>query len=399
MTNNPLVSIIIPCHNQGHFISQAIESALAQTYQNIEVVVVNDGSTDNTRKVMESYGEQIQYIEKENGGPSSARNSGVLGSSGEWLQFLDADDIITSNKIEKQALGGLPSYVGCVYSGWRDVHVCGEIMASCFPKVPSDFVKAFLTGNMLTPSAILIRRTAFESAGGFDEGLKGFEDWDLWFRIALDGWRFVSVDGIYTIHRIHENNLSGNSESMLEQSLLLLDKMEGIVRRNSEHVQIVKDTRSRTYLMLSYNKFIFNGDTKISKIWSKKAFYDEENILPKCTELWTDPLNKINSQENISTFEATARLQNLDSWISNIVLPQILSDNHKQMFWADYQLWLIRSLVKNDFMDMARFRMLSLITSRKGFDLILQNQKSLALKVLIGHRLTSIALRLLKSNR
>ena len=101
---NPKVSIIIPVYNGSNFLSEAINSALSQTYQNIEIIVINDGSCDNgaTEKIALSYGDKIKYISKENGGVSSALNTGIKAASGEWISWLSHDDIYSPDKIEEQ---------------------------------------------------------------------------------------------------------------------------------------------------------------------------------------------------------------------------------------------------------------------------------------------------------
>lgn len=99
---NPLVSIVIPVYNGANYVAEAIESALKQTYKNIEVIVVNDGSTDNTEKIVKKYGDKIRYFYKENGGVASALNFGIKNMKGEYFSWLSHDDVYYSNKIERQ---------------------------------------------------------------------------------------------------------------------------------------------------------------------------------------------------------------------------------------------------------------------------------------------------------
>src|SRR5437867_450686 len=99
---NPLVSVIIPCFEQGRFLSDAIDSVLAQTYRNTEIIVVNDGSTDNTSEVAGRYGDRVRYFDLPHSGPSRPRNKGLCEARGEFVQFLDADDALLPTKLEKQ---------------------------------------------------------------------------------------------------------------------------------------------------------------------------------------------------------------------------------------------------------------------------------------------------------
>jgi len=129
---NPLVSIIIPVYNGSNYVKEAIDSALAQTYKNIEVIVVNDGSTDNTEKIVKSYGDKIRYFYKENGGVASALNLAIENSKGEYISWLSHDDVYYPNKIQKQieTLSKLEDKNTFIYSNSEYINEKGRLLYS-----------------------------------------------------------------------------------------------------------------------------------------------------------------------------------------------------------------------------------------------------------------------------
>lgn len=187
-SNNPLVSAVIPAYNYGVFILDAVESVLAQTYGNIEIIVVDDGSTDNTRELLKPYSEagKLRYMYQENAGNASARNLGITSAAGEFIAFLDADDIWIENKIERQMafLNAHPenSAVFCDEFSFRD----GEEPVKAPPKIQEneDFFEKFLLTCYTTPSSLLIRKDDFGRAGLFNTRMVYCEDWDLMIRIS-----------------------------------------------------------------------------------------------------------------------------------------------------------------------------------------------------------------------
>src|SRR5205814_2345 len=182
------VSVIIPCYNQAHFLHEAIESVLAQTYSNREIIVVDDGSTDNTAEVAGRYS-AVRHIYQENAGPSAARNTGVTKSRGEYLVFLDADDRLLPEALEI-GVDCLRQHPECAFvSGHcRLIVTDGSLLAK--PKQPSikrDHYLEFLRRNYIWAlSTVMCQRTAFEIVKGFDASLGRCEDYDLYLRITRD---------------------------------------------------------------------------------------------------------------------------------------------------------------------------------------------------------------------
>ncbi len=186
------VSVIIPTYNHSQYVCRAIDSILAQTYKDYEVIVVDDGSTDGTREVLSKYGNKINYIYQENKGLPSARNTGIKASTGEYFVFLDADDYISPKalEIEVRFLENHPQ-IGWVYSDYYCVNKKGNILAQFSKGITSDITppegmvfKRFLQGNFVPINAVMIRKRCVNDVGFFDESLTSYEDGDFWLRVS-----------------------------------------------------------------------------------------------------------------------------------------------------------------------------------------------------------------------
>ena len=182
-----LISVVMPCFNAENFLRQAIDSALCQTYQNIELIVVDDGSTDTSRQILSSYGDRIRVIDQANRGPYPARNRGVSISRGEYIAFLDADDYWSPDCLAELHGALTGSNAVLAYCGWQNVGLAG---GRGEPHVPPDYdaenkLEFFLRSAAPWPiHAALLRRSVWDEVGGFDESLGTCMDYDLWLRTA-----------------------------------------------------------------------------------------------------------------------------------------------------------------------------------------------------------------------
>lgn len=189
--DRPLVSVIIPAFNVAAWIGETIQSVLHQTYRPTEVIVVDDGSTDSTPLVAQSFGKAVKYIRKINGGVGSARNAGFRVSTGEYVAFVDADDLWLPDKLARQvALLESKPDVGWVYC---DALVVDDSDNNILDRVgrtsdlpEGDIVDSLLLNNFVPCPSPLIRRALLATLGGFDElrSLTVSEDWDMWLRLA-----------------------------------------------------------------------------------------------------------------------------------------------------------------------------------------------------------------------
>jgi glycosyltransferase involved in cell wall biosynthesis len=209
MSSAPLVSIIIPCYNYGKFLGEAIESAINQTYPNIEIIVVDDGSTDATSSVALKYIHKfgnVRYIFQKHSGVAKAMNNGIKKSRGNFTMPLGADDILAPTYVERCLKEFHDKKVGFVWTATKFFGLCTKVDYSVFKQL-NRFNVLIPVGGQL--GGMLIKRKAFDQVGGFDPRLKAYEDWDLAIRLVLSGWKGVYVHEpiyFYRIHGSHQRN-------------------------------------------------------------------------------------------------------------------------------------------------------------------------------------------------
>lgn len=224
-----MISIIIPTYNSAHMVCDTINSVLSSKEEDYEIIVVNDGSTDNTETVIASYlsDKRIKYIEQENKGLSGARNTGVLNAKGEYLVFLDADDIILPDKltIQKNYLEENPDYdIAYSNSEWFIEDDFENTRKVNFPVYTEHIINHLIFGNFIHVNSVMVRKDAIIKAGLFDEKLRELEDWDLWLRMALNGSKFGFTPGVYSKVRIRKGSMTSNQVRMNGTMVKVLEK-------------------------------------------------------------------------------------------------------------------------------------------------------------------------------
>ena len=223
-----LVSVIIPCFKQAGYLAQAIECALAQTYAAVETVVVDDGSPDHTPQVVAADGSRVRSIRKLNAGLSAARNTGILHSTGEFLLFLDSDDLLTTDVIAKhvETLRASPN-ADVIYGTYHYIDDQGRRFGPRFdPRLSHSPFHQYLLGNYFPPHGAIVRRTALANSGLFDVQRRAAEDWDMWMRLAATGAKFVRTEGVSVPYRFYGGSMSRNFETMRCEGLKVLKKAE-----------------------------------------------------------------------------------------------------------------------------------------------------------------------------
>jgi GT2 family glycosyltransferase len=217
------VSIIIPCYKQAHFLAQAVDSCLAQTHSDVEIIVVDDGSPDDTAAVAGRYAGRpgFRYIRQNNTGLPGARNRGIAEATGDYICFLDSDDWYAPEKIARQAalLDANPA-LGWVYCDVTSVDESGRPLSEQFSIAES---KRLLSGNLFDslihcgyfqPHTVMIRRGVLDQVGVFDPELGGYADYDLWLRVAGAGFDAVFVPERLAYYRIHSASMSRDGQHM-----------------------------------------------------------------------------------------------------------------------------------------------------------------------------------------
>lgn len=229
--DTPLVSVIMPAYNQEDFIQSSIESVLSQTYSNWELVVINDGSTDRTKEVVESFSDQrIILINQENQGVSKTRNNGLAASKGELIAFLDADDLWLPKKLEKQVqqFQTLGENVGFIHAYYTEFDNRGEYSPKPFKhlkglNIDGDVKRSIVIHDFVATLTVMIKREVLESIGDFDTTLSGPEDWDLWIRIAQK-YQFGFIAEPLARYRLSASGLSKNYEKFEGELKKVLDR-------------------------------------------------------------------------------------------------------------------------------------------------------------------------------
>lgn len=223
----PRVSVIIPVYNGDRFLAEAIESVFRQTYQDYETIVVDDGSTDRTRQVLETYSHKIRYFYQENQGSSVARNLGIKEAQGEFIAFLDADDFwLLPEKLAEQVncFEQQPN-LGSVHTGWRIVNQRGEKIINLEPwhDLPELNLETWLMHKPVLTSGMVIRQNWLERVGGFDNELRQSHDVDLVLRLALMGCQATWWHQVAVGYRLHDGNTTRNSQIQAQCLTKVLD--------------------------------------------------------------------------------------------------------------------------------------------------------------------------------
>ena len=273
MKANSLISVIIPCFNDGNYLHEAIESVLAQSYKNVEIIVIDDGSTDNTKLVVQKF-PQIKYIYQVNQGVSSARNTGIVHSKGDYICFLDADDWLLPQALETniQIIEG-NNECAFVSGSYISVHMHYPYRLYVSPErlnieerytitdqkiaIGKDHYQNFLKGNYIgMHAAVLYRHWVFDEFK-FDTALTGCEDYDLFLKVSR---KYPVLDHALPIaaYRFHDNNTTANTSMMLYSALAVLDKQKAGLRNIKEEENFNKGRNSwkKIYSNLVYQKII-----------------------------------------------------------------------------------------------------------------------------------------------
>ena len=232
------VDVVIPAYNAGKYITQTLQSVAAQDAIIANIIVVNDGSTDDTQDKVIGFQKQnpnanLVLINQSNAGLSAARNAGIKQSHADFIALLDADDLWQPNKISSQIellKHGSQPLLGVVYCGYRLIDEVDQVISTepkdiISPTLRGDVYQSLLKGNFISGSgsSALIKRTVFNAVGLFDEQLKACEDWDMWLRIAQQ-FQFDYVDSDLVLIRVHPHNMPKDGMRMLSAELMVLNK-------------------------------------------------------------------------------------------------------------------------------------------------------------------------------
>lgn len=233
MSDTPLISVIIPCYNHGKYLSKAVNSILEQDYKNTEIIVVDDGSTDDTKQQAEKFAE-VKYVYQPNQGLSAARNKGISASTGEFLLFLDADDWLTKDALKKniERLAASPE-AAFVSGGHVKISNTGQIIETVATPVEKDHYLNLLQGNYIgMHGTVLYRRWVFDHFK-YDTTLKACEDYNLYLEVSRK-YPVVHHPHIIAYYLIHGNNMSADRNFMLQTVLEVLERQRSKIKNDEE---------------------------------------------------------------------------------------------------------------------------------------------------------------------
>jgi glycosyltransferase involved in cell wall biosynthesis len=251
------VSVVIPAYNAARFIEAAVDSVLAQSFQDIEVLVVDDGSTDETEALVSRYGSKIRYLRQNNGGVAAARNRGIEESDGRYVAFLDSDDAWLPKKLEHQITA---------LERARECRACYSAIAVCTESlIPLTIQRSWrrgsalqdllLLGNVIgSPSSVLCDRRLFSAIGSFDPNLSQCADWDMWVRMATVT-EFVYLDEPLVTYRQHGSNMSRDPALLERDSVTVLEKAFNLSNVPPRLKSRQRDALGRNYRVLAGTYF------------------------------------------------------------------------------------------------------------------------------------------------
>ncbi|MFC7114604.1 glycosyltransferase family 2 protein [Natronoarchaeum sp. GCM10025703] len=226
---DPTVSVVLPTYNREDVISRAIDSVINQSFSDLELLVVDDNSSDNTSELMSQYGDKVNYIcHDTNRGAPAARNTGIEAADGDFIAFIDSDDKWDCEKLERQVtrFRECSPQVGVVYTGYYVKHD-GAVEIGEVPSKRGDLYKEQLKKDWINPtSTVMVRSSCFDKVDGFNEDLSARQDYELWIRISRDYDFDYIVDPLVTMYIENDNRITSNVEPRMEAHKQVLEYIQ-----------------------------------------------------------------------------------------------------------------------------------------------------------------------------
>ncbi len=283
----PIVSVVIPAYGHAHFLRHTIESVLQQSWSDYEIVVVDDGSPDETPAVVAQFGPAVHYIRQPNKGMAATRNTGIRHASGELISFLDDDDLwlpdYLSTVVERfQA----DTDLAALHTGFQltsDQPGRDYLTDSTRTVPPNELRDALIESGFFPPSSVSVRRSCLDSVGLFDESLQGYADWDLWMRICQEH-KFIGIPNVLVKYRLHAGGLSSNVQHMTEDRLKAVCKHFG---PPTGEVSTWPDDKRRAYAF-SYRTAAFEYGMRgqVDKAW---------HFMEQAAPIWPQILERLDT--------------------------------------------------------------------------------------------------------
>lgn len=278
-----LVSVIIPVYNRAELVRETVESVLEQTYRNLEVILINDGSTDHSLEIIQGLQKEhpdiIKVITQENQGQIAARNRGIGEAHGRYIAFLDSDDLWVPDKLEQQ----IPLFkkgVGLVYGSVELIDGTGKNIGydHCDPAVQGDIYHHLLVKNRMTGGSVVVLKAALDEVGLFDPEFKAAENWDLWIRICRN-YEARLVNKPVVKYRLHDSNMSKNVQLMQDAKRQIISKHCDRFSSDAKIAHYSKLAEADLYYKLGVNYFSRNEFRRAAKnfvrvMWISPTYED-----------------------------------------------------------------------------------------------------------------------------
>ena len=274
------ISVIIPTYNYGRFLRETIDSALAQTYPALEIIVIDDGSSDDTPQILAEYGDRIRAIRQNNQGVGAARNTGIAAARGEYLSFLDSDDVWNPGKLEMEiARFEADPSLGMVHCGAESFDTAGNTV-----KVSLTGMEGWVAPELLRldreviaapGSGTMVPKRVAEEVGGYDDRLQPSEDWDFCYRIAVR-YRVGFVDTVLVRYRLHPSGIHLNVSRMESAMLMALEK--AFMSSDPAVQSLRRHTYGRIHRILAGCYFQARQPRRFFRHMAKSLRYDVGNL-------------------------------------------------------------------------------------------------------------------------
>lgn len=321
--SQPQVSVIIPTYNCARYLPETIDSVLAQTYQDFEIIVVDDGSTDSTADILQSYGDRVRAVHQPNQGVALARNHGIRLAHGEWIAFLDADDVLLPHKLAAQLeLAAAHPELGMIHSGWQRVDSQGNLLMVVEPwhQVPELTLESWLRWKPVLPSAMLFRRHWLHEAGGFDPRFPPAEDTELVLRLALLGCQSKWLPQVTVNYRQHESSAMHKGLPQAKSLAAVIDHF--FAQPNlPEHIRwLEKQTRYNTLVWIAWYLHYTHHPTAmvdyLQRSWPYSPYSPLETVVH-----WADSFTAFSknwgSEFDPETLARSPEWQTLMQWVAS----------------------------------------------------------------------------------
>ena len=341
----PGITTIIPCYQAEKTIRETLESLRAQSFQDWECIVIDDGSTDSSSAIVESLAKKdsrIKFLQQENAGPSKARNAGLKQAGGKYIHFLDSDDVIQASAYQ-QFLSAFENHpeADVIYCGWKNTSEPGEIYSQVDPLNQLTF-EILARKNQFAIHSIMTKKEALDEVGYFDEKLRAVEDWDLWLRLSRIGKKFYPIQSSLASYRRMPGTLSKDSMQMIGDTMLVLDRLRKPDPRLSSSNQLsINDSQWKETVASELSYYLGRAFRQ-----EKQDVYDE--CLKYGKEAWNnnesnpqwsidsmllgmnesesvESANKQLADHNETLLNSWSKIQRVDAEIKNSELSKILA--------------------------------------------------------------------------